>query len=293
VVVNFTIASGTNARSTPIGFGDQPVAREVSDENARALPASFVGGEAPLARGVVSVSAASFNGAALASEAIVAAFGARLATTVMVSPGTPGCPICLTTELGGTRVMVKDSAGTERPAPLFFVSPGQVNYLIPPGTSVGTATVTVTSGDGTVSAGTAQIAAVAPGLFTANGDGQGAPAAAALRVKPGADPSFEPVAQYDSAQRRFVPRPLDLGETTDQVFLVLFGTGLRHHQALSTVSVKIGGVETPALYAGPQGGVGLDQVNLRLPRSLIGRGEVDVALIVGGKTANTVRINIR
>src|SRR5574341_1854955 len=54
-------------------------------------------------------------------------------------------------------------------------------------------------------------------------DGQGAPAAVALRVRPGEDMRFEEVAQYDSAQRRFVPRPLDLGAATDQVFLVLYG----------------------------------------------------------------------
>ena len=38
---------------------------------------------------------------------------------------------------------------------------------------------------------------------------------------------------------------------------------------------------------------GLDQVNLRVPRSLIGRGEVDVVLTVDGKIANTLRVNIK
>ncbi|MGH9800448.1 MAG: hypothetical protein ACRD82_08805 [Blastocatellia bacterium] len=47
-------------------------------------------------------------------------------------------------------------------------------------------------------------------------------------------------------------------------------------------------------YAGPQGGfVGLDQANILLPKSLAGRGEVDVVLIVNGKTANTLRLNIK
>lgn len=53
-------------------------------------------------------------------------------------------------------------------------------------------------------------------------------------------------------------------------------------------------METELLYAGPQGGfVGLDQLNLRLPGALIGRGEVDLVLTVDGKTANTTRIVIR
>ncbi len=71
------------------------------------ITATVDGGSAPTPVKVVSVSAANFS-EALASEAIVAAFGAGLATTVMTG-GTPGCPVCLTTELGGTKVMVKDS----------------------------------------------------------------------------------------------------------------------------------------------------------------------------------------
>jgi uncharacterized protein (TIGR03437 family) len=247
----------------------------------------------PTSGKVVSVSAANYDGSALASEEIVAAFGARLATTVLLA-GTSECRLCLPTELGGTRVMVKDSAGAQRMAPLFFVSPNQVNYLMPGGTAVGAATVTVTSGDGAVSIGTAQIAMVAPGLFTANGDGQGAPAAIALRVKQGGAQSVEEVARYDSAQRRFVPRPLDLGAATDQVFLILFGTGLRHRQSLSTVSLMIGSVSAPIYFAGAQGDlVGVDQINALVPRSLIGRGEVDVALVVDGKPATTVRIHVQ
>jgi hypothetical protein len=46
--------------------------------------------------------------------------------------------------------------------------------------------------------------------------------------------------------------------------------------------------------AGQQGGfVGLDQVNVRIPRSLIGRGEVDVVLRVDGVAANTVRVSVK
>jgi hypothetical protein len=37
----------------------------------------------------------------------------------------------------------------------------------------------------------------------------------------------------------------------------------------------------------------LDQVNIRVPRSLRGRGEVDLVLTVEGKMANPVRINVR
>ena len=48
------------------------------------------------------------------------------------------------------------------------------------------------------------------------------------------------------------------------------------------------------LYVGAQGDmIGLDQVNVALPRTLIGRGEVDLVLTVEGKAAYTVRINFK
>src|SRR5581483_4630021 len=105
-------------------------------------------------------SAASFNANALAQGAIVAAFGQRLATTTTVATTTP-----LPTRLSGTQVFVTDSHMVERPAPLFFVAPGQINYLLPQGTAPGTATVTVTAGDGTLSLGTINVLNVAPAFF--------------------------------------------------------------------------------------------------------------------------------
>ena len=75
---------------------------------------------------------------------------------------------------------------------------------------------------------------------------------------------------------------------------MLYGTGLRNRSALANVNLKIGGVDAPVDFAGAQGEfAGLDQINARLPRSLIGRGEVDLMLMVDGQTANTVRVNIK
>jgi uncharacterized protein (TIGR03437 family) len=48
------------------------------------------------------------------------------------------------------------------------------------------------------------------------------------------------------------------------------------------------------IFAGAAPGfVGPDQSNVRLPRSLAGRGEVDVVMTVDGKAVNTVRVAIR
>ena len=88
--------------------------------------------------------------------------------------------------------------------------------------------------------------------------------------------------------------PVDLGPEADQVFLVLFGTGLRARSSLAAVSARIGGAEAQVTYAGPQGDfLGLDQVNVRLPRELAGRGEVDVTLVVDGREANPVKVHVR
>lgn len=238
---------------------------------------------------VASVSAASFLGGDLAPESIVAAFGVNLATGIEIGDTVP-----LPTMLAGTKVTVKDSAGSERLSPLFFVAPNQINYLIPAGTVNGVATVTVTGGDGGVSIGTPQIANVSPGLFTANANGVGVPAATVFRLKSNGESITEPIAQFDSTLGRYVPIPIDLGPEVEQVFVVLFGTGFRFNGGLSGVSAQIGGVNSEVLYAGLQGDfVGLDQCNVRIPRSLAGRGEVDLTLTINGKIANTVRINIK
>ncbi len=102
----------------------------------------------------------------------------------------------------------------------------------------------------------------------------------------------------DPAQNKFVAAPIDLGpdlgNASDQVFLILFGAGLRFRSALSAVSAKLGGVDGQVTFAGARDGfVGLDQTNVRIPRSLIGRGEVDVIVVTDGQTANTVKASIK
>ncbi|MBI1764934.1 MAG: hypothetical protein HYR56_26285 [Acidobacteria bacterium] len=237
-------------------------------------------------RTVASISAASFT-TALASEALAAAFGVNLATTTQAATSVP-----LPTVLAGTSLRVRDSQGVERFAPLFFVSPGQVNYQVPAGTANGLATVTVNTGDGGLLTGTVSVNTLAPGLFSANSDGQGVPAGIAVRVKTSGEQTFELISRLEG--NRFVPTPIDLGPDGEQVILVLFGTGYRNRNAGGTVSVRIGGVDAEVLFAGQQGDlVGVDQLNVRLPRTLAGRGEVDLVLTVDGRPANTVRVNVK
>jgi len=72
-------------------------------------------------------------------------------------------------------------------------------------------------------------------------------------------------------------------------------TGLQSGAELAgAVTATIGGVNAPVEYAGAVSGyTGLDQVNLRVPRSLMGRGEVNIVLTADGRTSNTVTVNIK
>lgn len=235
---------------------------------------------------LTSVSAASYSSLALAPDSIVAAFGTSLASSTEIATGQP-----LPTRLAGTEVRVIDGNQVERLAPLFFVSPDQVNYLMPAGTASGAVTVRLNSGDVSSAEGPANIAAVAPGLFSANADGKGVANAVVLRVRSDNSRIFQSVSQFDQSQNRYIPTLIYPGEETDQLFLILYGTGIRSRSSLSNVTATIGGTNATVVYAGPQADFsGLDQVNLILPRSLAGRGEVDVVLTVDGQPANTVTI---
>jgi uncharacterized protein (TIGR03437 family) len=56
----------------------------------------------------------------------------------------------------------------------------------------------------------------------------------------------------------------------------------------------LGGAPAETLFASAHGSlVGVDQINLRIPRSQAGRGKVDLMLQVDGKTANAASLNIR
>jgi uncharacterized protein (TIGR03437 family) len=219
------------------------------------------------ARSAAAVSAASFSADALAPEAIAAAFGTGLATATMVAASTP-----LPTELAGTRVFVNGVA-----APLFFVAPSQVNFLVPAGVSTGSAVVEITAGDNSVSRGTINLYLIAPSLFTSNAKGTDAPAA--VVTKDGIN--FASVGNPDGTSN-----PLDAGD-----YLVLFGSGFRK-ASLNAVQITIGGRPAPARFAGPQGGLaGLDQINTQIPPGV--SGLVDVVVSINGRAANLVKVRIR
>ena len=236
----------------------------------------------------VSVSAASYQ-SALAPDAIAAGFGSGLAQATQVATTLP-----LPTTLAGTTVTLRDSANVERPAPLFFVSPTQINYLVPAEAALGAAAVTVRTAQGQTRTGSITLTITAPGVFTADASGSGWPAAQVLRVKSGGSYSYESVVRFDTVNSRFVAVPVEFGEESEQLFLVVYGTGWRKRAALNQASATIAGQAVEVLAATAQGALaGLDQLNLRLPRTLAGRNECELVVNVNGQTANRVKLIIK
>ncbi|HXM42399.1 MAG TPA: IPT/TIG domain-containing protein [Bryobacteraceae bacterium] len=217
-----------------------------------------------------------------APDSIVSAYGANLAA------GTAQATMPLGTTLDGVTATVTDSAGASRAALLFYVSPTQINCEIPDGTAPGAATVTIANSNGTSQNGSITIGAVSPGLFEL--DTSGLAAAWVLPVVSGVAQNLQAVYQLNSSE--VVSSPINLGPASEQVYLELYGTGIRH---AANVSVTVGGVSVPVLYAGAVPGfAGEDQVNIGpLPLSLAGKGAVDILLIADGQAANTVNVTIQ
>jgi uncharacterized protein (TIGR03437 family) len=195
------------------------------------------------------------------------------------------------TSLGGVTVAVKDSRGTGRLAPILSVSPNQVGYIVPVETALGSAEVTITSPSVTVSPENLDIVRVAPQVFTIAPSG--IPAALVVRVRNGVQ-TVEPAFQANTAGG-FEPVPIELGPETNQLFLVIFGTGWRNrniepldypgsYTAHAIFQAAPGGDTMAAVksdYAGFQGEfAGMDQMNVKLPRLLAGHDHVFVYISV-------------
>jgi len=229
-------------------------------------------------------SAAPAISTSVAPGSLASAYGTDLANKTAGSASLP-----LPTNFGGTSIAILDASGNVTAAPLLYVKPTQVNFEIPPGLAFGGATVTITSGDGTQSAASVQMASVAPGIFELNSGGLAA--AYVILYHANNTQTVEPV--YTHSAGAVVAIPVSLGSSTDKPYLFIFGTGLQD-AGTAGVTVTVGGIGVPVSYAGPQGGfVGLDQVNAQLPASLAGKGNVTIQVTASGIAANAVNITFQ
>jgi uncharacterized protein (TIGR03437 family) len=219
---------------------------------------------------------------ALSPGANASVYGTDLSTGQPAAPQLPW-----PTSVAGTAVTLVDSTGASTTAPLNYVSATQVNFLIPSTVATGPVTVTVTSGDGTMSSARATLTPLAPALYTLNASNL---AAAYVDCVAGNTQTLENPFQVSGGV--LVAQAVNLS-ACGQNILLLYGTGLDKAQA-ANVQVMFGNTAGTVLYTGPQGTwPGLDQINVLIPKSLEGAGNISVVLSVAGMTANTVNFTIQ
>jgi uncharacterized protein (TIGR03437 family) len=230
-------------------------------------------GGGPATQPVKTVNAANFV-ERISPDCIVATFGNQLTPATASAPSIP-----LPDTLAGVTIRVNGI-----PAQLLYASPQQVNYIVPSNVAPGTAMVELSYNGALIGSGSVTVEQVSPSAFTLSASGQGT--AAALTTFDAV--SYQPVFNTDGTAR-----PVSVGTATRPNYLVLFGTGMRRRSSLSAVSVTIGGVAVGADYVGAHSiYLGMDQVNVKLPQTLRGRGPVDVIITVDGRPSNIARINI-
>ena len=235
---------------------------------------------------ITNTSSGNYRGI-VAPSSLVSGWGSGFSATTATANSNP--PVSLPTALGGVSLSGVDSSNTTFSPMLYLVSPGQINYVLPANVGLGRATIAVSSGNSSVASGVVYISNVAPAIFTADGSGNGVPAAQILRVNAANTQSgFE--SPYLSGTSTYQPRPIDVS-STDRVYLILYGTGIRNH-SLNPVIATVNGTSVPVTYAGAQSTYpGLDQVNVGpLPASLVGSGTVNAVILVDGVPANTVQV---
>jgi uncharacterized protein (TIGR03437 family) len=289
------VGSGTVAvTANPSGLADGAYSARLLIEAVDATPQVYVvnvsfqvGNAVPSFPANGLVNAASYQRPA-APGMILSVFGVALASGIAQAAAMP-----LPATLLSTSATINGAS-----APLFYVSPGQVNLMIPFEAQAGTATVTLTAGGTSVSQSLA-IGATAPGLFSMDesGGGQGAiliantPTVAA------------PVGSVPNRDARPAQRGVDsvsiyctgLGAVTNQPATGAAASANPLSRTTAAPTVTIGGVPAEVTYSGlAPGFAGLYQIDVLVPSAAAAGDAVPVVVVViGGVASNTVTIAVR
>ncbi|HEX4945246.1 MAG TPA: matrixin family metalloprotease, partial [Blastocatellia bacterium] len=243
-----------------------------------------------------TVNGASFlKGGAMAPDTIASVFGLNLASSITHATAGQTLP----TQLGGVSVEVNGVASQ-----LFFVSPTQINYLIPASTTAGTKSVVVKNAAGEVARGNIEVAPISPALFTFTQNGSGVPAGYVTRVAAG---TFQQTNEQIASFGGGIVTPLTIDRRGDAMYLILFGTGIRYAPNPNTANdialvgggtlanvaesleISIGGKVARVDFAGAQGGFyGLDQVNVLIPADAVASPTAPVIIKVRDANGNLV-----
>jgi uncharacterized protein (TIGR03437 family) len=215
-----------------------------------------------------------------AAGAWVTLTGTGLADTTAVAATAP-----YPTILVGTQVLMQN-----RPLPLSYVSPGQIDAFVPAGMNAGTQQLTVIR-NGTRSSGVdVLVTQVGPGLFSLDGSGKGQGAILVTSTGFLAAPERpvkrgQSISIYCTGLGPVNGNPPQDGEATP----------LSPSLATSTTpTVTIGGMDAPVSFSGLAPTlVGIYVVNVQVPDTVNPGDNIPVMLTIGGLSSNTVTIAVR
>jgi N-acyl-D-amino-acid deacylase len=191
-------------------------------------------------------------------------------------------------------VRITDSAQVERVATVVRATPASADVIVPSETAVGEAVVSVLTASGLFLRDRLRIEPVSPALFSANQDGKGASLGRVIRTSEDGSTTTGPLSQCAEEPGSCVPIPIDLGPETTKVDVELEATGIRGQTDVAGISARIGDEPAEVLSMQPSASApGVDMVTVRLPRSLAGRGELDVIVTVSEKSSNSVKIVVQ
>jgi len=232
----------------------------------------------------INRNSASYASGNLAPDMIAFGEAPGIAQELVVASSNPW-----PTQLGGVSLDITDSQSQHWSAPIYFVAPNSVGYLVPAGIALGPARFNLTTFGGTSFSDTATIAPISPGLYTANSAGSGV--AAGLWLKVALDGTRSQGYLFDP--NTLGAAPVDLGITSDAIYLSLYGTGFRGNSG--QITATIGGWSLQVLGASATGQYpGEDLVNIGpIPQYLAGSCELTVVLSFDGEQANPVTVSLR
>jgi uncharacterized protein (TIGR03437 family) len=213
----------------------------------------------------------------VAPGGIVALFGERLtAGNVTFTPSLP-----LSTTLGGASVFVNDV-----PAPVYFASPSQLNFVVPYGTLPGPAMARVDRDGQRGNSVSFQVVSTAPRLLRVDGAND------ALAVLSDLSTFVLPAHPAKAGVDIVVFYALGLGQTLPPP--PPDGNAAQGLKQVNSVEAVIGFPIQPAYSGLTPGSVGLYQINVPLPANVPKGSAVPVYLTMpGGVTSNTVNIAIQ
>lgn len=271
-----SLAAGTYTGSIKI----DATANSSATNSPQTLNVTLVVG-APLISDGGIVNGASFAAnTAVGPGGILSLFGTKLAASAATATSLP-----LPRILNGVKVTVNGSVD----APLFYVSPTQINFQMPVEATGTSATLVVTNGGIQGPAATVGLSPEAPGVFTVASSGAGQ--AAALNADSTPNSASNPAAGGTTVSL-FAS---GLGATNPAYVTGQTGaTGEPLNRTVHTPTVNINGVPGTIGFSGlAPGFVGLYQVNVTVPPGTPAGSAIFVSLIINGKAANTVTIAVK